>query len=308
MFTEGQLERDSIETLKELLEDKLSEYKIAIKFMLAYNPLLEGNTPLFRGVHCPLRPDTISRISYPQPDHVTTLQRASRIGQPRFYCSCASPGVFYELHAKQGDLIAWSRWEVQEPLWMYNIGYNPEALRRVGAQERNVALRWPVTHAIPDETPENGRISREVSEAFTTDVPAGKEYLYKLSIALNESFEQVKFEFPDDGPDLPRHKRIAGTVYPSMRMRGDADNIVLLPEFVRSSLALKMVQYVRVEAANEETSSYTFLTIAISNGFSDDNIEWMETLGPEDDRRCHIALENGHWVGRDGYNRLCFSK
>jgi hypothetical protein len=83
---------------------------------------------------------------------------------------------------------------------------------------------------------------------------------------------------------------------------------VLLPEFVRSSLALKMVQYVRVEAANEETSSYTFLTIAISNGFSDDNIEWMETLGPEDDRRCHIALENGHWVGRDGYNRLCFSK
>jgi hypothetical protein len=69
-----------------------------------------------------------------------------------------------------------------------------------------------------------------------------------------------------------------------------------------------MVQYVRVEAANEETSSYTFLTIAISNGFSDDNIEWMETLGPEDDPRCHIALENGHWVGRDGYNRLCFSK
>jgi hypothetical protein len=138
--------------------------------------------------------------------------------------------------------------------------------------------------------------------------PPGRNICTKLSIALNESFEQVKFEFPDDGPDLPRHKRIAGTVYPSMRMRGDADNIVLLPEFVRSSLALKMVQYVRVEAANEETSSYTFLTIAISNGFSDDNIEWMETLGPEDDPRCHIALENGHWVGRDGYNRLCFSK
>jgi hypothetical protein len=37
MFPDGQLERDSIETLKELLEDKLSEYKIAVKFMLAYN-------------------------------------------------------------------------------------------------------------------------------------------------------------------------------------------------------------------------------------------------------------------------------
>jgi hypothetical protein len=89
-------------------------------------------------------------------------------------------------------------------------------------------------------------------------------------------------------------------------MCGDADNVVLLPEFVDSSLTLKSVQYVRVEAADEATSSYTFLTIGIANNFFGDNIEWLETLGPEDDRRCSIALENGHWVARDGRKRLYF--
>jgi hypothetical protein len=75
--------------------------------------------------------------------------------------------MFYELHAKQGDLIAWSRWEVKEPLWMYNLGYHPEALRLLGTQEHNISMRQKITDAIPNETSENDKIGYEVSKAFT---------------------------------------------------------------------------------------------------------------------------------------------
>jgi hypothetical protein len=38
---------------------------------------------------------------------------------------------------------------------------------------------------------------------------------------------------------MAKHRKVAGTLYPTMRMRGDADNVVLLPEFVDSSLIIK---------------------------------------------------------------------
>jgi hypothetical protein len=91
---------------------------------------------------------------------------------------------------------------------------------------------------------------------------------------------------------------------PNLGVGNYADNIVLLPEFVDSSLILKSVQYVKVEAADENSSLYTFLTIGIANSFSGDTIEWLDGLGAEDDRRCSIALENGQWVGRDGRGRV----
>jgi hypothetical protein len=106
---------------------------------------------------------------------------------------------------------------------------------------------------------------------------------------------------------LPVKKEIAGTAYPSLKMRGDADNIVLLPKVVHSSLRLNSVQYVMVEEADDARSAYTFVTIEISESFSGDNINWFETLGAESDRRCSIAIENGHWVTRRGDGSVFYS-
>jgi hypothetical protein len=100
------------------------------------------------------------------------------------------------------------------------------------------------------------------------------------------------------------YKRFAGTVYPAMRMRGDADNVVILPEFVDSSLTINQVWYVMVEAADEATSSYTLLTIGHANKFPHANIEWQKMMGADSDHRSHIALEDRHWVWRDGYGHV----
>src|SRR5208337_331682 len=50
-------------------------------------------------------------------------------------------------------------------------------------------------------------------------------------------------------------------------------------------------------------SSYTTLTLAMSQEFHDGEIIWADTLAPEHQRRSHIALENDEWVLRDGRNR-----
>jgi hypothetical protein len=298
MFTESQLRKYDIDTLKWWLRFRLRGYVVAVKHITA-------NTLVYLGVSCPVRPDTISRISYPPANRVTALQRLNREKQPRFYCGAAAQAVFFELHAKQGDLIALSEWEVTEPLWVHNLGYHPHALRRIGAQEQHISMRHELTHSIPNETRENEKLRRKVSETFTKDVRDGEEHRYKQSIAIIESMsEEVQLDFPDDDEELPKHKKIAGTVYPAMRLHGDADNLVLLPEFVDSSLRIRAVRYVRVEAAGEAMSSYTLLTIGFATMFSGDTIQWRAEIGTEDVRRSHIEFVNGHWVMRDGYNRI----
>jgi hypothetical protein len=79
---------------------------------------------IYRGVPWDHRPDSIAELSYPPVDKVTQLGRLNRPGQPVFYASCAGPGVFYELKAREGSRIAFSEWEVMKPLWMHNLGYH----------------------------------------------------------------------------------------------------------------------------------------------------------------------------------------
>lgn len=299
MFTDHQLRTRDIDTLKRWLRFRLGGYVVAVKHITA-------PSMVYRGVACAMRPESVSQISYPPADRVLALQRLNREGQPRFYCTVAPPAVFFELHAQKGDFIALSEWEVTEPLWMHNLGYHPRALQRIGAQQQSVVMRHAVTHAIRNETRQNEKLHHQLSEAFTCDVRVGEEYRYKQSIAIIESMsENVELQFPSHGgSEMPKRNKIAGTVYPAMKMRGDADNVMFLPEFVDSSLRIKSVRHVLVEVADAGSSSYTFLTTDFANSFSGNAIEWESNIGSEKSRRSHIALEGGHWVLRNGFGNV----
>lgn len=295
LFTDGQLRHQTIEALKAQLQNKLSGMVRAVKDINAENLV-------YRGVEWNERPDLISQLSYPPPDSVRQLGRLNRPGQSIFYASCAPPGVFYELRAQQGACICWSEWQVLEPLWMHNLGYHAEALTRMGSQP--TSARATLTDPIPDEAAHNRRLRRQVALAFTEHVGPGQEHRYKQSVAISEFWSEH-----DEGlarfVDGPQHDRVAGFVYPTMQMRGDADNVALWPAFVHSSLALRQVQYVRVERVDPERSAFTLLTLALAHEFVDGtSIKWREELPCEDDRRCQIALEDGVWVQRDGRDRI----
>jgi hypothetical protein len=261
MFSEDEVKNHDIDTMKKLLRERVGRAVVPIRH-------IKTGSILYRGVPCQEgRPVPIQRISYPPSERITNLQRANRIGQSRFYCSIASPAVFYEINSKQGDLVALSIWEVMEPLWLRNLGFHPETLRLLGAQEQSIVGREHMIDALSIESEDNNKIRREFSRAFTQDVPAGQEYWYKQSIAINEFLDEFEIPFPD-GPGLPVKKEIAGTAYPSLKMHGDADNTVLQPKFVHASLRLNSVQYVKVEEADDTRSAYTLLTIGISESFS----------------------------------------
>src|ERR1700689_1932100 len=95
LFSESQLKRLTIEALKNQLRTKLGGMVRAVKDIRA------GNI-IYRGVFWDQRPDLISHFSYPPPDRVATLGRLNRPGQSVFYATCAGPGVFYELKAREG--------------------------------------------------------------------------------------------------------------------------------------------------------------------------------------------------------------
>jgi hypothetical protein len=225
LVSDSQIRDKDIDTLKRFIRYKLGGYRVAI------NEIPAGHQ-FFRGVLCEDRPSTIDRISYPPVERVTRLGRVNRPGTPMFYCSVAAAPVFYELRAKKGDLVALSRWEVVEPLWMHHLGYHQDALRRMGVAD--LTMRSRLTNPIPNETKENARLRRQLSLAFTEDIPDGKEYRYKQSIAINELLFDGASPLPAP-PDGPQSRRVASTAYPAMQMKGAADNAAIWPEFVDTS-------------------------------------------------------------------------
>ena len=294
IFTDDQLRHKDLATLKHYLCNKLGGYRVAI---------IEIRTDelLYRGVRCQVQPTMIDDVSYPPAKMATRCGRVNRTGCSVFYSSLAGPAVFYELRAKQGDLIALSEWEVAEPLWMHHLGYHEHALQRKGVVD--LTNRSRLLNPIPNESRENAKLRRRWSLAFTEDIPDGQEYRYKQSIAINEWLFDGASPLPVHA-DGPRHPCASGTVYPAMPMRGAADNVAIWPEFVRSSLRIKSVRYVRVVAADEATSSYTLLTLAYSQIFSGRQIVWQDVDLPERQRLSHIALEGNQWILRDGFNQV----
>jgi hypothetical protein len=160
LFTDDQVRKNGIDTLKQRLRPKLGGYTVAIKD-------LRPDSEFFRGVVWPERPNLIADLSYP-PVRYAMLNRASRDGQPMFYGSRGAPPVFFELRAKAGQRVALSQWAVNEPIWMHNLGYHRDALRRLGGA--NAHLRHHFLSPIPGESKANLQLRRHLSLAFTADV------------------------------------------------------------------------------------------------------------------------------------------
>jgi hypothetical protein len=293
-FTFKQLQTMSVEALKAYLRRRIGGYTVAIKDM--------RTNKLFRGVVCEERPISVDRISYPPPNLVRKPGRANREHTSMFYCCVGAFPIFFEIQVKQGDLVALSEWDVTEPLWMHNLGYHPEALDRLGAPVP--PQRLPLIDPIPNETNHNRKLRKRMSLAFTADVPDGEEYRYNETIAINELLFDRASPLPVRGRDGPQSRRVAGTAYPTVKLRGLADNVAIWPDCVDRYLKIGSVRFLRVETADQQKLTYSFLTVGYSETFFDKRIIWQDDLGPEASRRTHVTFENGQWVFRNGSNRI----
>jgi len=295
LFWRDEIRRKNIDTLKRQLRTKLGGYVKDI------HPATTQNR-YFRGVICDDRPNAVDRISYPPASKIKKMGRLNREGQSIFYASCGAPAVYYEIHAKAGDRVAVSTWELIEPVYMHNLGFHPGSLKHIGGLLEGP--RQKLANPIPNETEFNAKLRYQLSEAFTEEVPEGEEWRYKLPIAINELLFDGAGPLPIDHVDGPRFDKVIGTVYPALRMRGAADNVAIWPEYVNRFLRLKFVSYVLVEAADAERQSYSVSSMAQSDEFNGNEIIWRP--GITDARQCrgHISYENSQWVLRNGLGEI----
>ena len=244
--------------------------------------------------------DRVWSLTFHLPVQLARLNRASREEQINVLCEPWRAACVLRIARRCiGQRIALSEWSVTEPIWMHNLGFHEAALRRLGGPE--VEARPQLMQPIPRETKENKKLRRLLSLAFTADTSRDREYRYKLSVAINELL------FDKAGPlplraSGPRFERVAGTAYPTMLMKGVADNVAIWPEFVDSCLSIKSVRYVEIERV-EEGRLCTWLDLAIADQFIDGTIAWQDADGPEEVRRSHIEYTNGQWISRDGRER-----
>jgi hypothetical protein len=87
-------------------------------------------------------------------------------------------------------------------------------------------------------------------------------------------------------------------------MKGAADNVAILPEFVDRFLRLKFISYILVEAADAQRQSYSVSSLAQSDEFNGNEIIWRPGIADERHRRGHILYENGQWILRDGLDEI----
>jgi hypothetical protein len=201
-FGERQLREMTVDAMKAYIRRRIGGYTVAIK------DVPSTANQLYRGRICSERPRNVSEISYPNPEVVKKCGRANRAGRSMFYCSMGDFPVLLELRVKRGDLVALSEWALTEPLWMHFLGYHPEALATMNAPV--LVERTQLLNPISNETPRNAHLRSQMSLAFTRDVPDGKEYRYKETIAIRELLFDRASPIRAPGPDAPQRDRVLG--------------------------------------------------------------------------------------------------
>ncbi len=117
---------------------------------------------------------------------------------------------------------------------MNHIAFTDRAFQRLGSHracpdfnEKIAEIEHPLIHRDL-----NALIDSFLSDAFTVRVKEGlNDHDYKLSIAMSEIYLSAPFE---------------GLLYPTIAMRGDADNLALLPGYVDEHVRFVSADYLWV--------------------------------------------------------------
>lgn len=286
------LQDADIDFLKNRLELFFKGYALS-------TPVLMPDQVLYRGRIISSKPQKTIEIGYPPANLVKQLGRANRIEQTMFYSSIAREAPFYELKVKPGDFVAVSQWNVLEKLFINNVGYFEKIFDRLGST-REAQQHWQKESQ--KQSKANQLTHDFIAEEFARDVLPGHEYEYKMSVAISEKL-LGNISFDNHFADMPNINKIAGILYPALAMKGNSDNLVLLPDFVDKYLELKKVEYIRIDDVIDN-SIYKITLLDFANTFSPDGqIYWKERLPQwrltERGASLKLSVENGHWVARN---------
>lgn len=247
---------------------------------------------LYRGRTCGSKPTKISDLTYPPKEYIKTDQRVNRAGHPVFYCSTGRSAVFFELDVKPGDKIVVSKWKTTKELLVNNVGYTKLCFSDLKSN-RECPTFGEINKGI-DIPQTNDLVKEFLSQEFSKIVPAGKEHLYKISIAIAEKL------FSDDIFD--------GLIYPAITMKANADNLALKCKSVdEKKIIIKCVEYIQIDA--KENFKYKITVLDFTDSFQDNGtIEWKGRLPHhvlrEKGTNYKFIAENDKWVAIDNAGNI----
>ncbi|HVW60924.1 MAG TPA: hypothetical protein VHC48_12835, partial [Puia sp.] len=223
---------------------------------------------------------------------MATLGRANEQGVARFYGSIGRSVPFFELNPKVGDKIILSTWKTTGDMLLNSVGFTEGSATILNSKRELGKLYTLLEHEYAKESNETQIAIREfLAKWFVKKIDPADSHLYKLTAAIaNILLSGEKFD---------------GLIYPTVKMFGNADNVVLDRRFVDKSLQLVSVEYLEVI----ENEGVQFKTEIIDTSIKWEecgNIEWSgRELGWNYPTLSHITMkgENGEWVNLDEADR-----
>jgi len=274
------LRKVEIDEIKEILTPILKGFVIS-------TPKFNPGLTLYRGRYCDIKPTNVSDLTYPPKEQIEDNQRVNRAGESVFYCSTARNVPFFELYVKPGDKIVLSKWETTEKLIVNNIGYTRTCFSNL--KSNRDAQTWGDINKDIYVAETNDLVNEFLSQEFTKIVPIGKEYMYKISIAIAEKL------FSDD--------IFNGLLYPTISMKANADNLAIKTNYIdEKRIVIKSVEYIQIDA--KEDFKYTITVLDFANSFKKDGTIGWKGRRPhwvikENYGELKMIAKNGTWVALD---------
>lgn len=217
-------------------------------------PVFDPGQSIYRGRKLHDRPQSLSEVSYPDPEKVEIKQgRANRAGAPMFYAAADPACIYWELGAEVGDRLVIVEHKTTARLVMNRIGYTASTFARLKS-ERAVPNYGEL--AVGQYTEQYSLIEDFVSEIFC----ARGEQAYTLSAAIAE-----KMMAADE---------IHGLLYPTIPVWGNADNFALKPSAADTLLEPVHIELVEVAELQEKEGESTRIDEANTFG-ADGSINWL---------------------------------
>lgn len=243
---------------------------------------------MYRGIPYSEKPKKLEDLSYP-PLKFAKTNRASRNGEQIFYCSNLESVPCFELGLQSGERLVVSKWATTRKLLVNNVGYADKNFEKLKSGRKN-GNWWNNFNSIDKKRKRdrNFIIRDYLSSKFSQPIDSANVDYYKLTIAIAE--KHFKNEFFD------------GLIYPTIQMRGNADNFAIKKSFVDSG-GLKFLEAYYIEITEVHDFEYNIERIDWANSISaNGNIDWKGripqwTLGPE--QELNLEVKDGKWIATD---------
>jgi len=182
---------------------------------------------LYRCILYENKPQSFNDIIYP-PKQFAKLNRANREGIQVFYAACNRTAALFEIGAKIGDTIAIGKWVFERSVKLANAGYS-----KINFSPKREIPMWGKFDDTSFNLEIRAFVMDYIAEKFSQQINQSSPYLYKLTVGIAEA--------------IMRKEHIKGIIYPTIKLAGLNDNIVLKKSVIDSGeLKFINVEWIKI--------------------------------------------------------------